>query len=93
MTAYHLTPSPLELILTAALSCACQMDAEAIQAWPMIAGECRDLANTPREQCLFDVTDTAMELADRGIEPDPEALLSGWMDWEIEERAIDILTA
>ena len=85
--------TPIELILTAALSQACAMDAEAIQAWPMLAGECRDLANTPREQCLFDVTDTAMELADRGIEPDPEALLSGWMSWEIEERAIDILTA
>lgn len=85
--------TPIELILTAALTCACRMDSEAIQAWPMIAGECRDLANTPRETCLFDVTDVAMELADRGIEPDPEALLSGWMSWEIEERAIDILTA
>lgn len=93
MTAYHLTLSPLELVLTASLSLACAMDAEAIQAWPMIAGECRDLANTPREQCLFDVTDTAMELADRGHVPDPLALLSGWIDWEIEERAIDILTA
>lgn len=93
MTAYHLTLSPLELVLTASLSLACAMDAEAIQAWPMIAGECRDLANTQREQCLFDVTDTAMELADRGHVPDPEALLSGWMSWEIEERAIDILTA
>ena len=85
--------TPIELILTAALSQACAMDKESILAWPSIAGECRDLANTPREQCLFDVTDTAMELADRGIEPDPEALLSGWMSWEIEERAIDILTA
>ena len=93
MTAYHLTLSPLELVLSASLSLACAMDAEAIAVWPSIAGECRDLANTPREQCLFDVTDTAMELADRGHVPDPEALLSGWMSWEIEERAIDILTA
>ena len=85
--------TPIELILTAALSCACQMDAEAIQAWPMIAGECRDLANTPREQCLFDVTDTAMELADRGHVPDPEALLSGWMSWETEEYLMDAITA
>lgn len=93
MTAYHLTLSPLELVLTASLSLACAMDAEAIQAWPMIAGECRDLATTPREQCLFDVTDTAMELADRGIEPDPEALLSGWMSWETEEYLMDAMTA
>ena len=85
--------TPLELVLSASLSLACAMDAEAIAAWPSIAGECRDLANTPRETCLFDVTDVAMELADRGIEPDPLALLSGWMDWEIEERALDIMTA
>ncbi len=93
MTALDSTLSPLELVLSASLSLACAMDAEAIQAWPMIAGECRDLANTPREQCLFDVTDTAMELADRGIEPDPEALLSGWMSWETEEYLMDAMTA
>ena len=29
--------TPIELILTAALSCACQMDSEAIAAWPSIA--------------------------------------------------------
>ena len=85
--------TPIELILTAALSCACQMDSEAIQAWPMIAGECRDLTRTIREECLFDVADCAMDLASQGIEPDPEALLSGWMSWETEEYLMDAITA
>ena len=93
MTAYHLTLSPLELVLSASLSLACAMDKESILAWPSIAGECRDLANTPREQCLFDVTDTAMELADRGIEPDPLALFEGWMQFETAEYLMDAITA
>ena len=93
MTHLDSTLSHLELILTAALSLACQMDAEAIQAWPSIADDCRDAANTPRETCLFDVADCAMDLASQGIEPDPLALLAGWVDWEVEELALDILTA
>lgn len=69
MTANHL--SLVEIISLSALNLACQGDKESILAWPAIADDCRDLASTPREQCLLDVTDTAMDLADRGHVPDP----------------------
>lgn len=93
MTAYQFTPSPLEIVLTPALAQACAMDREAITAWPSLAGDCRDLASTPRERALFDVTDASMELADRGHVPDPLALFEGWMQFETAEYLMDAITA
>ena len=86
--------TPIELILTAALSCACRMDSEAIQAWETdLFFTCNDLTVTDRERCLFDVVAAAMELADRGIEPDPVALFEGWMQFETAEYLMDAITA